>query len=53
MNFGDAWEENMGKCDKNMTFEMLDFFFEQGGNFIDTYVLLLLLYSLFVFHLLS
>ncbi|KAF2871732.1 aryl-alcohol dehydrogenase-like protein [Massariosphaeria phaeospora] len=36
MNFGDAWEDFMGKCDKKMTFEILDFFFEQGGNFIDT-----------------
>lgn len=36
MNFGDAWEEGMGKCDKNMTFEMLDYFWENGGNFIDT-----------------
>ncbi|KAH7130379.1 aryl-alcohol dehydrogenase-like protein [Dendryphion nanum] len=36
MNFGDAWEEVMGKCDKKQTFEILDFFFEQGGNFIDT-----------------
>ncbi|KAF1948871.1 aryl-alcohol dehydrogenase-like protein [Byssothecium circinans] len=36
MNFGDAWEEWMGKCDKKTTFEMLDFFYKQGGNFIDT-----------------
>jgi len=36
MNFGDAWEESMGKCDKENTFKILDFFFEQGGNFIDT-----------------
>lgn len=36
MNFGDAWEAFMGKCDKKTTFEMLDFFYEQGGNFIDT-----------------
>ena len=39
MNFGDAWEESMGKCDKKTSFEMLDYFYEQGGNFIDTYVL--------------
>jgi hypothetical protein len=38
MNFGDAWEELMGKCDKKTTFEILDYFYEQGGNFIDTYV---------------
>ncbi|PVI03590.1 aryl-alcohol dehydrogenase-like protein [Periconia macrospinosa] len=36
MNFGDAWEDGMGKCDKDMTFEILDFFWEKGGNFIDT-----------------
>ncbi|KAF2703587.1 Aldo/keto reductase [Pleomassaria siparia CBS 279.74] len=36
MNFGEAWEESMGKCDKKATFEMLDYFYEQGGNFIDT-----------------
>jgi hypothetical protein len=38
MNFGDAWTELMGKCDKKTTFEILDYFYEQGGNFIDTYV---------------
>jgi aryl-alcohol dehydrogenase-like predicted oxidoreductase len=26
----------MGKCDKDTTFSILDFFFSQGGNFIDT-----------------
>lgn len=36
MNFGDAWEDMMGKCTKETAFEMMDFFFEQGGNFIDT-----------------
>lgn len=24
----------MGKCDKTTTYEILDYFFEQGGNFI-------------------
>ena len=38
MNFGDAWSEMMGKCDKKTVFEILDFFYDQGGNFIDTYV---------------
>jgi hypothetical protein len=38
MNFGDAWNEMMGKCDKKTVFEILDFFYDQGGNFIDTYV---------------
>lgn len=36
MNFGEAWEVFMGKCDKKDTFEMLDYFYDQGGNFIDT-----------------
>ncbi len=26
----------MGECDKKTAFEMLDFFYDQGGNFIDT-----------------
>jgi aryl-alcohol dehydrogenase-like predicted oxidoreductase len=26
----------MGKCDKETTFSILDYFFSQGGNFIDT-----------------
>jgi len=29
-------QDTMGKCDKKTTFEILDYFFEQGGNFIDT-----------------
>jgi aryl-alcohol dehydrogenase-like predicted oxidoreductase len=36
LNFGEAWEGIMGKCDKNASFEILDFFYDQGGNFIDT-----------------
>ncbi len=36
MNFGDAWADSMGKCDKKTTFEILDYYYEQGGNFIDT-----------------
>ncbi|KAH7061283.1 aryl-alcohol dehydrogenase-like protein [Macrophomina phaseolina] len=36
MNFGDAWQAFMGKCDKKTTYEILDFFFDAGGNFIDT-----------------
>lgn len=39
MNFGDAWESFMGTCDKKTAFEMLDYFYEMGGNFIDTYAL--------------
>jgi len=36
MNFGDAWVDFMGKCDKKTSFEILDYFYEAGGNFIDT-----------------
>jgi aryl-alcohol dehydrogenase-like predicted oxidoreductase len=36
MNFGDAWTQLMGKCDKKTVFEILDYFYDQGGNFIDT-----------------
>ena len=36
MNFGNAWEPMMGKCDKSTAFEMLDYFHSMGGNFIDT-----------------
>ncbi|KAK9235509.1 NADP-dependent oxidoreductase domain-containing protein [Lipomyces kononenkoae] len=36
MNFGNAWEGFMGKCDKKDSFAMLDYFYENGGNFIDT-----------------
>ena len=38
MNFGDAWKGILGECDKKTSFEMLDYFYEQGGNFIDTAV---------------
>ncbi|KAI4601100.1 hypothetical protein KJ359_012287 [Pestalotiopsis sp. 9143b] len=36
MNFGNAWKEYMGACDQNQVEEILDFFYAQGGNFIDT-----------------
>ena len=36
MNFGDAWKEMLGECDKDTSFEILDYFYSQGGNFIDT-----------------
>jgi len=36
MNFGDAWKDIMGECDKKTTEEILDYFYEAGGNFIDT-----------------
>ena len=36
MNFGDAWAPFLGECDKQTTFEILDYFYDNGGNFIDT-----------------
>lgn len=36
MNFGENWKEALGECTKETAFEMLDFFYESGGNFIDT-----------------
>jgi aryl-alcohol dehydrogenase-like predicted oxidoreductase len=36
MNFGDAWQEFMGKCDQKQTEAILDYFYGAGGNFIDT-----------------
>ncbi|KAB8202070.1 NADP-dependent oxidoreductase domain-containing protein [Aspergillus parasiticus] len=36
MNFGDAWKDSLGECSKETTFEILDYFVSQGGNFIDT-----------------
>jgi aryl-alcohol dehydrogenase-like predicted oxidoreductase len=36
MSIGDAWAEFMGTMDKAASFQLLDAFFEAGGNFIDT-----------------
>lgn len=36
MNFGDAWKEYMGHCDQKTAEDILDFFHENGGNFVDT-----------------
>ncbi|GJN67809.1 hypothetical protein PLICBS_001851 [Purpureocillium lilacinum] len=36
MNFGNGWKEFMGECDQATTESILDFFYDQGGNFIDT-----------------
>ena len=38
MNFGDQWKEMLGECNKETSFAMLDYFYSQGGNFIDTAV---------------
>lgn len=36
MNFGEAWKGFMGECGKETAFEIMDHFYENGGNFIDT-----------------
>ncbi|KAL1965477.1 hypothetical protein VTN77DRAFT_5733 [Rasamsonia byssochlamydoides] len=36
MSIGDAWAPFMGSMDKEAAFKLLDYFFEAGGNFIDT-----------------
>lgn len=36
MNFGTAWTKMLGECSKETAFEILDYFYEMGGNFIDT-----------------
>lgn len=36
MSIGDAWTKAMGSMDKEQSFKLLDYFFESGGNFIDT-----------------
>lgn len=36
MNFGEAGKERYGECSKETAFEILDHFYSQGGNFIDT-----------------
>lgn len=35
MNLGTAWAKMMGALDKQESFKLLDYFYEQGGNFID------------------
>lgn len=36
LSFGDAWKGRVGECTKDTAFEMLDTFYNAGGNFIDT-----------------
>ncbi|CAM1510750.1 Fc.00g082630.m01.CDS01 [Cosmosporella sp. VM-42] len=36
MNFGNNYKAKFGECSKETTFEILDHYFDQGGNFIDT-----------------
>jgi aryl-alcohol dehydrogenase-like predicted oxidoreductase len=38
MNFGTAWKDSIGECSKETAFAILDYFYEQGGNWIDTAV---------------
>ncbi len=35
-NIGDKWDKLLGAMDKKVSFELLDAFFDAGGNFIDT-----------------
>ncbi|KAL7750172.1 hypothetical protein RI367_004344 [Sorochytrium milnesiophthora] len=35
-NFGTAWEELVGECSKESAFEIMDAYYDAGGNFIDT-----------------
>ena len=34
MNFGDAWKQFMGECNKETSFKMMDYFFEMGRLFL-------------------
>ncbi|KAJ3162164.1 hypothetical protein HDU88_007084 [Geranomyces variabilis] len=36
MTFGTAWKERLGECSKDEAFAIMDTFFDNGGNFIDT-----------------
>lgn len=36
MSIGDAWSSFMGSMGKKQAFELLDAYFDAGGNFLDT-----------------
>eukprot|EP01113_Clastostelium_recurvatum_P033297 TRINITY_DN4386_c0_g2_i4.p1 TRINITY_DN4386_c0_g2~~TRINITY_DN4386_c0_g2_i4.p1 ORF type:complete len:392 (-),score=77.86 TRINITY_DN4386_c0_g2_i4:64-1239(-) len=36
MNIGESWAGMMGAVDKKSSYDLLDYFYSQGGNFIDT-----------------
>lgn len=36
MTFGEAHSDRYGYCSKNDAFAILDHFYSEGGNFIDT-----------------
>lgn len=38
MGFSESWKDIMGSCDKKASLELLDYFYRNGGNFIDMYV---------------
>ena len=38
LNFGNAYKDILGECSKDTAFQILDYFYDQGGNFIDTSV---------------
>jgi len=35
MSFGDAWKGVLGECDKEQSLAILDYYYDNGGNFID------------------
>ncbi|KAH7142120.1 NADP-dependent oxidoreductase domain-containing protein [Dactylonectria macrodidyma] len=36
MNFGGVMNDSLGECTKETAFQILDYFYERGGNFLDT-----------------
>ncbi|KAL2132799.1 hypothetical protein VTI74DRAFT_3368 [Chaetomium olivicolor] len=36
LSFGEAWKARVGECSKDTAFEILDTFYNAGGNFIDS-----------------
>ncbi|KFY84605.1 hypothetical protein V500_09169 [Pseudogymnoascus sp. VKM F-4518 (FW-2643)] len=36
MNFGEGWKDFMGECTKETAEKILDYYYENNGNFIDT-----------------
>ncbi|OBT57010.1 hypothetical protein VE04_03120 [Pseudogymnoascus sp. 24MN13] len=36
MNFGEEWKDFMGECTKETSEKILDYYYENNGNFIDT-----------------
>lgn len=36
MSIGDKWQFGLGSMDKESSFKLLDAYFDNGGNFIDT-----------------